>query len=130
MSEAKALAMGFKPKAIIKAWAYVAVDPFDELLLGPTFACDKVLKMAGLTLADVEVIEFHEAFAGQVLANIAAMQSEKFGADRQFYLHLPFPIRSLRNGYCISFRTQIIITLTIDKGYSLEKHWGNSILTR
>lgn len=82
MSEEKAKAMGFKPKAIIKAWTYVAVDPFDELLLGPSIAVDKVLKMAGLALQDIDVIEFHEAFAGQVLANINAMASEKFGQER------------------------------------------------
>ena len=32
--------------------------------------------------ADVDVIEFHEAFAGQVLANIAAMESENFAKER------------------------------------------------
>lgn len=82
MSEEKALSLGYKPKAVLKAWTYVAVDPFEELLLGPTFATEKVLRMAGLTLADVDVIEFHEAFAGQVLANIAAMESEKFAKER------------------------------------------------
>ena len=50
MSEEKALSLGYKPKAVLKAWTYVAVDPFDELLLGPTFATEKVLRMAGLTL--------------------------------------------------------------------------------
>ena len=50
MSEEKALSMGYKPKAVMKAWTYVAVDPFEELLLGPTFATEKVLRMAGLTL--------------------------------------------------------------------------------
>merc|ERR1719223_1633958 len=74
--------MGQRPKSILKAWTYVAVDPFEELLLGPTFATEKVLRMAGLTLADMGVIEFHEAFAGQVLANITAMQSEAFAKDR------------------------------------------------
>jgi len=82
MSEEKALAMGYKPKAYIRAWDYAGVDPFDELLLGPTFATDKVLKSMGLTLGDMGVVEFHEAFAGQVLANMAAMGSDKFGKDR------------------------------------------------
>ena len=50
MSEEKALSLGYKPKAVLKAWTYVAVDPFEELLLGPTFATEKVLRMAGLTL--------------------------------------------------------------------------------
>ena len=45
MSEEKALALGYKPKAYIRAWQYVGVDPFEELLLGPTFACHKVVRM-------------------------------------------------------------------------------------
>lgn len=82
MSEEKALELGFQPKAYIRGWQYVGVDPFEELLLGPSFAVDKVLKSLNLTLKDMGVIEFHEAFAGQVLANINAMQSDKFGKER------------------------------------------------
>ena len=66
MSEEKALELGYKPKAYIRAWNYVGVDPFDELLLGPTFAIEKVLRQAKLTLKDIGVLEIHEAFAGQV----------------------------------------------------------------
>lgn len=40
-----------------------------------------MLREAGLTLKDIGVIEFHEAFAGQVLANMTAMASEKFAAS-------------------------------------------------
>jgi acetyl-CoA acyltransferase len=82
MSEEKALELGYKPKAYIRSWAYVGVDPFEELLLGPTFATEKVLRNMKLKLSDIGVIEFHEAFAGQVLANIAAMGSDKFAKDR------------------------------------------------
>ena len=42
MSEERALQLGFVPKAYIRTWTYVAVDPFDELLLGPTFAAHRV----------------------------------------------------------------------------------------
>eukprot|EP00607_Mallomonas_marina_P009779 CAMPEP_0182419066 /NCGR_PEP_ID=MMETSP1167-20130531/3460_1 /TAXON_ID=2988 /ORGANISM="Mallomonas Sp, Strain CCMP3275" /LENGTH=280 /DNA_ID=CAMNT_0024593665 /DNA_START=609 /DNA_END=1451 /DNA_ORIENTATION=- len=82
MSEEKALAMGYQPKAVVKAWTYVAVDPFEELLLGPTFATHKVLSESGLTLEDMDVIEFHEAFAGQVLSNMTAMASASFAQKR------------------------------------------------
>lgn len=82
MSEEKALSLGLKPKAYIRGWTYVGADPFEELLLGPTFATNKLLKSLNLQLSDIGVIEFHEAFAGQVLSNIAAMESEKFSRDR------------------------------------------------
>jgi acetyl-CoA acyltransferase len=82
MSEEKALQLGYKPLSYVSAWTYVGLDPFEELLLGPTFAVEKVLREAKLTLADMGVIEFHEAFAGQVLSNMAAMDSKKFAEER------------------------------------------------
>jgi len=81
MSEAKALELGMKPRSYMRAYDFVAVDPFEELLLGPAFAIRNVLKEMNLTLADIDVIEFHEAFAGQVLANLAALDSDKFAQE-------------------------------------------------
>lgn len=78
MSDSRAKELGFEPKAELLAWTFVACDPFEELLLGPTYAASKVLRMAGLKLSDMDVIEFHEAFAGQVLSNIKAMNSDLF----------------------------------------------------
>jgi acetyl-CoA acetyltransferase len=51
---------------------------FEELLLGPAYASAKVLKKTGLSLDQMDVIEFHEAFAGQILANIKALASDEF----------------------------------------------------
>jgi acetyl-CoA acyltransferase len=82
MTEEKALKLGFKPKAYIRGWDYAAVDPFEELLLGPTYAVHRLLKNAGLKLSDIGVIEMHEAFAGQVLANMNAMSSQKFATEK------------------------------------------------
>jgi len=81
MSEEKALKLGFTPKAIIKSWTYTAVDPFEDLLLGPTYATAQILRASGLTIKDIDVVEFHEAFAGQVLANLRAMESESFAHE-------------------------------------------------
>lgn len=78
MSEEKALAMGYKPKAYLRDFVYVSQDPKDQLLLGPAYASPKVLERAGLTLNDVDVFEFHEAFAGQIMANLKAMDSDWF----------------------------------------------------
>ncbi|XP_038133465.1 trifunctional enzyme subunit beta, mitochondrial [Cyprinodon tularosa] len=78
MSEEKALAMGFKPKAYLRDFVYVSQDPKDQLLLGPTYATPKVLERAGLSLSDIDVFEYHEAFAGQIMANLKAMDSDWF----------------------------------------------------
>jgi len=78
MSEEKALQMGFKPKAYLRDFVYVAQDPKDQLLLGPAYGTPKVLKKAGLALSDIDVFEYHEAFAGQILANLKALDSDSF----------------------------------------------------
>ncbi|XP_056621347.1 trifunctional enzyme subunit beta, mitochondrial isoform X2 [Triplophysa dalaica] len=78
MSEEKALAMGYKPKAYLRDFVYVSQDPKDQLLLGPTYATPKVLERSGLTINDIDVFEFHEAFAGQIMANLKAMDSDYF----------------------------------------------------
>jgi acetyl-CoA acyltransferase len=78
MSEEKALALGYKPKAYLREWTFVSCDPFDQMLLGPAYATEKVMRMSGKKLSDFDVVEFHEAFAGQVLANVKALDSQKF----------------------------------------------------
>ncbi|KAL1517456.1 hypothetical protein ABEB36_001217 [Hypothenemus hampei] len=77
-TEAKAKALGLKPKAYLRNFLYVSQDPIDQLLLGPAYGTPQVLEKAGLTMQDVDVFEFHEAFAGQILANFKAMDSEWF----------------------------------------------------
>ncbi|XP_073995875.1 mitochondrial trifunctional protein beta subunit isoform X2 [Rhodnius prolixus] len=78
MTEEKAKELGLKPKAYLRDFVYVSQDPVDQLLLGPAYATPKVLERAGLTLNDIDVWEFHEAFAGQILANMKAMDSDWF----------------------------------------------------
>jgi acetyl-CoA acyltransferase len=69
MSAAKAQALGIKPLARYLAFATAGYKP-EEMGLGPVFAIPKALKMAGLTLSDIDVIELNEAFAVQSLAVI------------------------------------------------------------
>lgn len=84
MSEAKALELGFKPLAYLRDYSFKSCDPFEELLLGPTYCSQELLKRNGLDLEkDIGVFEIHEAFAGQVLSNLAAMNSQVF-ADKNF----------------------------------------------
>jgi acetyl-CoA acyltransferase len=82
MSEEAAEADGYAPMAALRNYTYVAQDPGTELLLGPAYAIPQVLDDAGLALDDIDVIELHEAFAGQVLAVLEALQSDTF-ADEQ-----------------------------------------------
>ena len=67
MSESKAKEMGLKPKAIINSYVFVSQDPKDQLLLGPAYATPQVCKKAGLSVSDIDVFEFHEAFAVSLL---------------------------------------------------------------
>uniref|UniRef100_A0A6G1S4N8 acetyl-CoA C-acyltransferase n=1 Tax=Aceria tosichella TaxID=561515 RepID=A0A6G1S4N8_9ACAR len=78
MSEEKAKQMGYKPKAYLRDFVYVKTDAKDECLLGPAYAVPRLLNKHKLTLKDIDVIEMHEAFAGQVLANLKAMDSDHF----------------------------------------------------
>ncbi|XP_055313781.1 trifunctional enzyme subunit beta, mitochondrial [Sitodiplosis mosellana] len=78
MTEAKAKQLGFKPKAYIRDFTYVSQDPVDELLLGPAYGIPTILKKAGLKLNDIDTWEVHEAFAGQVCANLKALDSDWF----------------------------------------------------
>ncbi|HET9184444.1 MAG TPA: acetyl-CoA C-acyltransferase [Candidatus Angelobacter sp.] len=69
MSADKARQLGIKPLARFVAFATAGYKP-EEMGLGPVFAIPKVLKMAGLKLDDISVIELNEAFAAQALSVI------------------------------------------------------------
>ncbi|MFB6229905.1 MAG: acetyl-CoA C-acyltransferase [Salinibacter sp.] len=81
MAEGVAEAEGFAPRAALRTYTYVAQDPKTELLLGPAYAIPEVLDEAGLSLDDIDVIELHEAFAGQVLAVLEALRSQTFAEE-------------------------------------------------
>jgi acetyl-CoA C-acetyltransferase len=67
MSREKAEELGLTPLAVIRAYAVAGVDP-NIMGIGPVPATRKVLKKAGLTLDDMDLIEINEAFAAQVIA--------------------------------------------------------------
>jgi len=82
MNEGTAREKGYTPKAWIRHYTYSACNPEDELLLGPAYAISQILEQSGLSLADMDVFEFHEAFAGQVLANLKCLESADFGKEQ------------------------------------------------
>jgi len=69
MSAERAQALGIKPLARFVAFATAGYKP-EEMGIGPVFAIPKALKLAGLKLADMDVIELNEAFAAQSLCVI------------------------------------------------------------
>jgi acetyl-CoA acyltransferase len=82
MSEDTARSLGYPPLAFIRSYAVAALDPGDQLLMGPAYAVPKALDRAGITWRELGLVEMHEAFAAQVLSNIQAFESTKFAQER------------------------------------------------
>ncbi len=78
MEEKTARDLGLTPKAYLRSYTYVSQDPCEELLLGPAYAIPKVLDNMGISLNDIDIFELHEAFAGQVLTVLKALNSDTF----------------------------------------------------
>jgi acetyl-CoA acetyltransferase family protein len=74
MSERRAADQGREPLAFIEAIEYAAVHPDEGLLMAPALAVPRLLKRTGVQLGDIDLLEIHEAFAAQVLANVAAWE--------------------------------------------------------
>ncbi len=78
MSAERAKALGLKPLARYVAFATAGYKP-EEMGVGPVYAIPKALKMAGLKLSDIDVIELNEAFAAQ---SLAVIQEGKLDPER------------------------------------------------
>ena len=74
MAEDRARDLGYEPLAYIKDFINVGIDPQDGLLMGPGIAIPRLLKQNDLTLDDIDIIEMHEAFGGQVASNLKAWE--------------------------------------------------------
>ncbi len=82
MSEDKARSLGVHPLAALVSTSVTAMDPLDELLLGPAFAIPDAIEASGLTLDDIGVVEIHEAFAAQMVANLRLLEDPAFAQTR------------------------------------------------
>lgn len=83
MKESKARELGIQPLGTIRGVGVAGVDIQKEhLLIGPAYAIPKALKNAGISWSDLDLLEIHEAFAGQVLSTIRAIESKDFARDR------------------------------------------------
>lgn len=81
-TEEKAIALGLTPKSRIVDYVFTGQNLDEELLLGPAYAISEVLKKTQLTIDQIDVIEIHEAFAGQVLSNLKCLESDEFSKDK------------------------------------------------
>lgn len=82
MSEEKVKSLGLTPLGYIRSYAFAAIDPAGQMLMGPSYATPKALDAAGLKLSDLDLIDMHEAFAAQVLSNTQAFASKKFAEEK------------------------------------------------
>ena len=82
MTESRAKALGYKPLGYIRSYAFAAIDVKQDMLMSPSYATPLALDRAGMTLADLTLIEMHEAFAAQTLANVKMFASKKFAAEK------------------------------------------------
>lgn len=74
MSQERADELGYEPLAYIRDFINVGIDPSDGLLMGPGVAVPRLLRRNNLVLDDLDIIEMHEAFGGQVASNLKAWE--------------------------------------------------------
>jgi acetyl-CoA acyltransferase len=81
MREGRAKELNYKPLGYIRSYGFAAIDVWQDMLMGPSYATPIALKRAGLKLADLDLIEMHEAFAAQALTNMKMFASQKFARE-------------------------------------------------
>jgi acetyl-CoA acyltransferase len=82
MREDKAKALGYTPLGYLRSYAFAAVDPSEQLLMGPAYATPIALDRAKLKLKNMDLVDMHEAFAAQVLSNTQAFESDDFAVKK------------------------------------------------
>ena len=82
MSDAAARSLGYEALAFVRSYAVAALDPGDQLLMGPAYAVPEALDRAGIAWSELGLVEMHEAFAAQVLSNIQAFESKQWAVER------------------------------------------------
>jgi acetyl-CoA acyltransferase len=84
MSEERARSLGYAPLGFIRSYSYSALDPGEQLLMGPVLAAPVALQRAGLGVRDMDLVEMHEAFAAQVLSNLKGFVSQEWAERAGF----------------------------------------------
>lgn len=82
MSESRARELGVTPLGYVRSFAFSAIDVWQDMLLGPAYATPLALDRAGIELSDLTLIEMHEAFAAQTLANVKMFACPTFAQQK------------------------------------------------
>ncbi len=72
----KAKELGLEIMGYIRSYAFAAIGVEKDMLMGPSYATPIALDRAGITLNDLTLIDMHEAFAAQTLANLKIFESD------------------------------------------------------
>ncbi|KGT91855.1 3-ketoacyl-CoA thiolase [Erwinia typographi] len=81
MTESRAKELEVAPLGYLRSYAFTAIDVRQDMLLGPSYASPLALDRAGITLNDLTLIDMHEAFAAQTLANLKMFADERFARE-------------------------------------------------
>ncbi|HDY7664622.1 TPA: acetyl-CoA C-acyltransferase FadI [Vibrio vulnificus] len=81
MREGRAKELGMEILGYIRGYAFSAIGVESDMLMGPSYSTSKVLQNTGLALSDLTLIDMHEAFAAQALANVKMFASDKFAQE-------------------------------------------------
>ncbi|RWR01266.1 3-ketoacyl-CoA thiolase [[Pantoea] beijingensis] len=81
MTESRARELGLVPLGYLRSYAFTAIDVWHDMLLGPAYASPLALERAGVALHELTLIDMHEAFAAQTLANLKMFNDERFARE-------------------------------------------------
>jgi acetyl-CoA acyltransferase len=81
MRASTARALGMEPLGYLRSYAFSALDPRHDMLMGPALAAPVALDRAGARLADMTLVDMHEAFAAQIACNLRGFASASYARD-------------------------------------------------
>lgn len=82
MREGRAKELGIEIMGYLRSYAFSAIGVEQDMLMGPSYATPLALDRAGITLTDLTLIDMHEAFAAQTLANLKMFASDSFARQQ------------------------------------------------
>lgn len=81
MRQEKADALGLDVLGFVRSYAFTAVDPNRQMLMGPVYATPIALERAKIELSDIDLFDMHEAFSSQMLSVLQAFESDDFARE-------------------------------------------------